>query len=251
MEMGIWGWLISGIAVFITGVSKSGLGGALGALAVPLMSIWIGPKNAVAVMLPVLVATDLFGFGAWRGKANARELKILLPGAVAGIVIGAVTFKYINDSYIRILIGVIAILFSFDRILRLLKSLPSMPVSESFGRFCGIASGFTSTVAHAGGPPLLLYLLNRNLDRFSYVATTVYFFTAVNLIKLPFYLAVGVFGIETLAYSLCLLPIVPLGVICGQKIVNKIPEKPFFLIASLVLGVAGLKLLYDGAAAII
>ena len=68
MDIGISGWIVAALCVLITGISKAGLGGALGGLAVPVMSIWLAPRDAVAVVLPILIATDLVGIRAWKGR---------------------------------------------------------------------------------------------------------------------------------------------------------------------------------------
>ena len=46
-------------AVLIAGVSKSGFGGGLGVMAVPLMALAVSPQAAAAIMLPILCLMDL------------------------------------------------------------------------------------------------------------------------------------------------------------------------------------------------
>ena len=249
--MGIAGWMVAALAVLMTGISKAGLGGALGGLAVPLMSIWLPPRDAVAIVLPLLIATDLVGIRAWKGQAEWSDLKVLVPAAMLGIVAGALAFGLMSDAFIKILVGLIAVLFAVDRMIRHKASRPrtdrAIP-SRWLGALCGAASGFTSTLAHAGGPPVMLYLLSRELPRHTFVATSVYFFTLINLAKLPFYLGLGIFTQETLMISAILLPLVPIGVWCGLRVLARIPERPFFVLATAALGLSGLKLLWDGLA---
>ena len=252
MQFDTVGWLVAGFAVLMTGISKSGLGGALGGLAVPLMAIWISPRDAAAVMLPVLIVTDWFGIGAWRGKASWPDLKLLLPAAVVGIGIGTLVFGILPDSLVKVAVGFIAVAFALDRLLRrtVLPAAPSArPPRRIFAWLCGAGSGFTSTLAHAGGPPVMAYLLGRQMPRQNFVATSVYFFTAVNLAKLPTYLTIGIFTQATLLTSAVLLPLVPVGVWLGLRILAKIPERPFYWFATAALGLSGAKLLWDGLAA--
>ena len=252
MQFDTVGWLVAGFAVLMTGISKSGLGGALGGLAVPLMAIWISPRDAAAVMLPVLIVTDWFGIGAWRGKASWPDLKLLLPAAVVGIGIGTLVFGILPDSLVKVVVGFIAVAFALDRLLRKKGATvnPSAPPPRRiFAWLCGAGSGFTSTLAHAGGPPVMAYLLSRQMPRQNFVATSVYFFTAVNLAKLPTYLTIGIFTQATLLTSAVLLPLVPVGVWLGLRILAKIPERPFYWFATAALGLSGAKLLWDGLAA--
>ena len=246
--MGIAGWLVAALAVLMTGISKAGLGGALGGLAVPLMSIWLAPRDAVAIVLPLLIATDLVGIRAWKGQAAWPDLRLLVPAAMLGIVAGALAFGLMSDALVKTLVGLIAVVFALDRMMRRKVRPPADRAVPSrwLGALCGAASGFTSTLAHAGGPPVMLYLLSRELSRHTFVATSVYFFTLINLAKLPFYLGLGIFTRETLLISAILLPLVPVGVWCGLRLLARIPERPFFVLATAALGLSGLKLLWDG-----
>ena len=117
------GWLVTAFAILVTGISKSGLGGALGGLAVPFMSMWLSPRDAVAVMLPILIAMDLFGIRAWRGKANWADLRLLLPAALVGIAAGTLAFGVMPERMVKAVVGFIAVAFALDRLLRRGKPL--------------------------------------------------------------------------------------------------------------------------------
>jgi len=240
-------WLVSAVAILITGITKSGLGGALGGLAVPLMTMWISPRDAAAVMLPILILTDFMGIRAWRGKASLPDLRLLVPAAVLGIVVGTLAFGVMSDRLVKGAIGFIAVAFSLDRILRhgTKPSAGDRPLAPRWARLAGIASGFTSTLAHAGGPPVVAYLLGRGLPRQIFVATTVYYFTFINVAKLPFYLGLGLFTRDNLLTALLLSPLVPVGVWLGLRVLRHIPERPFYLFATSALGLSGVQLLWS------
>ena len=244
------GWIVTAFAVLITGISKSGLGGALGGLAVPFMVIWMSPGDAVAVMLPILIAMDLFGIRAWRGQGDWRELRHLLPAALLGIALASALFGLLSDDMVKGALGVIAIAFALDRLLRRGGTgAAGGAVPRAWAWLCGAGSGFTSTFAHAGGPPLMIYLLGRGLPRQVFVATSVYFFAAINLAKLPFYIRLDLFTRETLLMSAMLLPLVPVGVWLGRRLLAMIPERPFYVFATAMLGLSGVKLLWDAVLA--
>jgi hypothetical protein len=236
-HMNTAGWLVAAFAVLITGISKSGLGGALGGLAVPFLSLWISPRNAAAVMLPILIAMDMVGIRAWSGKADWRDLKILIPGAIVGIVLGTLAFGVMSDQLVKGLIGLIAVGFTLDRLLRHRgQATTEQRPPRIFGWLSGVGAGFTSTLAHAGGPPVMIYLLSWRQPRETFVATTVFFFSVINLAKLPFYIALGLFSVDTLTMSALLLPLVPVGVWIGMRLLKRIPERPFYLFATAALG---------------
>lgn len=248
MHLDTTGWIVTAVAILLTGISKSGLGGALGGLAVPFMSLWMSPRDAVAVMLPVLIAMDLFGIRAWRGKADWAELRLLLPASLVGIALGTLAFGVMSDRMVKGAVGLIAVVFAADRLLRKPKADPHTAPLPRLARVCGVGAGFTSTLAHAGGPPLMIYLLTRGLPRQAFAATSVFFFAALNLAKLPFYLGLDLFTRDTLVMSAMLLPLVPVGVWTGMRLLQRIPERPFYLLATAALGLSGVKLLWDAVA---
>ncbi|MBS0544687.1 MAG: sulfite exporter TauE/SafE family protein [Proteobacteria bacterium] len=247
MEMDAVGWFVTAVAVLLTGISKSGLGGALGGLAVPFMSMWISPRDAVAVMLPILIAMDFAGIRAWRGKADWAELRLLIPSALVGIALGTLAFGVLPDRVVKGAVGLIAVAFALDRVLRRGRAASAVAAERNrgFAWLCGAGAGFTSTLAHAGGPPVMIYLLSRKLPKQAFAATSVFFFAVINLAKLPFYLGLDLFNRDTLLMSAMLLPLVPLGVFTGMRLLARIPEKPFYLFATAVLGLSGAKLLWD------
>ena len=104
-------YILSTIAILIMGISKSGFGGGIGILAVPLMSLSIPPAQAAAILLPLLVVMDFFNVLHYRNKFDRTNLTILLPAAVVGIVLGTFTFRYLSEAHIRILIGILSVLF--------------------------------------------------------------------------------------------------------------------------------------------
>lgn len=250
MQLDALGWVVTAVAILLTGISKAGLGGALGGLAVPFMSMWISPRDAVAVVLPILIVMDMVGIRVWRGKAQWGDLRHLIPAALLGIGLGTLLFGVLSDRMVKVVLGLIAIAFAADRLLR--KRAPVArggdTVPRRFAWLCGTTAGFTSTLAHAGGPPIMAYLLGRNLSKEAFVATSVFFFTAINLAKLPFYVGIGLFSRDTLLMSAMLIPLVPVGVWLGLRLLRRIPERPFFLFATWMLGLSGAKLLWDGLA---
>ena len=58
-------------------------------------------------MLPVLCVMDLAGLKAYLGLWDRRIMRIIVPAGLAGCLIGALTFRHMNDDWIRIMLGVI------------------------------------------------------------------------------------------------------------------------------------------------
>ncbi len=235
-------------AVLLFGIAKGGFGGGLGVAAVPLMALVVSPVQAAGILLPLLCVMDLFGLWAYRAHLNPAMQKALLPGAVAGIAIGTALFEYMSPAVIKMILGVIAIVFTLNHWLGLSEWLAAhmrragAPAAAASG---GVA-GFTSFVAHAGGPPLNIYLLTQKLDRTGFVGTTVLFFAVVNYTKLIPYAWLGQLDATNLWTSLALAPLAPAGVFLGLWLHRRVSDKLFFRIAYTMLFIVGCRLLYDG-----
>jgi uncharacterized membrane protein YfcA len=243
------GWVVTAIAVLLTGISKSAFGGALGGIGVPLMALWLPPGMAVAVMLPILCFMDMFGVRAYWQKWSLADLRIIIPGGLIGIVLGTLAMGALPDNAVKACIGAIAVLFMFDRLLGLRDRLRlhGEPGAIAGGIWSAL-SGLTSTLAHAGGPPILVYLMGRKLPKENFVATSAVFFAVINAAKILPYLWLGLFKHETLVLAAVLAPLAPLGVWLGLHVMRKVPERTFFLAATLMLGASGFKLLWDALA---
>lgn len=240
-------YLVAIPAVLLTGISKGGFGGVLGGVAVPLMAIAVSPRQAASIVLPLLCLTDIAGLRVYFGKWDRDLLKTLIPGSLVGIALGAITFGFFNESSIRLLIGVISVLFVISRsIPREAPDSGAVP-SKITGSAMAAASGFTSFVAHAGGPPVMMYLLPQRLNKLTFLATINVFFLVTNAVKLVPYAWLGQFTSANLLASLTLAPLVPIGVYLGVWMQDRVSTLWFFRIAQGGLCVAGLQLIYQGA----
>lgn len=243
-------YLLAVPAVLILGISKGGFGGGLGSLAVPLMALAVSPIQAAAVLLPILCVMDVHGAWVYRGRWDKANLKILMPAALVGLAIGTATFRFLDASMIRLIIGTIAVGFTIQYWLgRMVAAREARTTDRLRGSFWGAVSGFTSFIAHASGPPMSVYLLPQRMDKTRFLATTIIFVLFMNYLKLIPYAWIGQFSAENLRTSLVLLPLAPAGMILGIWLHRIVPEDVFYRICYLLLCLAGLKLLYDGASA--
>lgn len=237
-------------AVLLFGIAKGGFGGGLGVMAVPLMGLVVSPIQAAAILLPILCLMDLFSLWAYRGRWLWPELRILLPASLVGIVLGTLLFEYMSPAVLRLLLGSIAIVFTVHHWLQSVwsanRELSLFP--PAVGTAAAAVAGFTSFIAHAGGPPISMYLLRRGLDRTSFVGTAVLFFTFVNYVKLVPYAWLGQFDSSNLSTSLVLAPLAPLGIGIGVWLHRRVTDRFFFRVAYGMLFVVGVKLVYDGIA---
>lgn len=265
-------YLVAIPGVLVAGISKGGFGGGLGIVAVPAMALVIGPVQAAAIMLPILCVMDLFGLAVYRRKADWRNLMCLLPGALVGTAIGALTFHWFDADAVRLTIGLVAVIFTLHHWSgagtgpRRVGTAggrddtpPERPHAEPphaepphagpshvRGGIWGTFAGFTSFVAHAGGPPVQFYMLPQRIDKTLYVGTTIWLFFIVNAVKLVPYSTLGLFSVRNLDTSLALLPLAPLGIWIGVRLHGLVDQALFYRIAYGLLFLTGLKLCWDG-----
>ena len=238
-------YLVSVPAVLLLGVSKSGFGAGFGSLAVPLMALAVPVPQAAAILMPLLLVMDLMGMAAFRNDVDRALLKFMLPFSMLGIVLGTLLFKWLDARWVAGLVGVFALLFLAQRLLFPPKP-DSPPPARWWGAMLVTASGFTSFVAHAGGPPLNAYVVPLKLRPLVYTGTMAFLFFFVNLAKWLPYAWLGLLDMPNLVTSLALMPLAPLGVWAGIRIARRIEPTLFyrFIYAGMLL--TGCKLLWDG-----
>jgi hypothetical protein len=244
-------WIAAVTAVLILGIAKSGFGGGLGFIATPLIALTISVADAAALLLPILIIIDLLSIRHYRGIYDKPSLKLLLPSAIVGITLGALVFNALrdNDEILRRALGLLAVLFVVYQVGRttVMGALEGRRPGKAVGIFLGVLSGFGSTLAHAGGPPATMYLLPQKLPRQIFAGTAVWFFFAVNLIKLIPYGALGLLRMGNLLTVLILTPVAFAGVWLGLYLNRNFNELWFNRVIYLFLFLTGLQLLTGGA----
>lgn len=239
-------WSVAILAVFIVGLSKSGLVGAMGMVAVPMLSLVMPAREATGMMLPVLLAMDAIAVWIYRREGNWKVLAIMLPGAVVGTILGWLLWSVVTDAEVLLAVGIITVLFMLDALLPLRKRLPDTPPSRFWGTIWGAGAGLTSFISHTGGPPFQIYTLPLGMSPTVYSATTAFFFAIVNTMKLvPFYF-LGTLSVSNLELSAALIPFGLAGVAVGVYLVRRISAKAFYRIAYVLILLLGIKILYDG-----
>lgn len=230
-------------AVLLLGVSKSGFGAGFGSLAVPLMALVVTVPEAAAILMPVLLFMDLIGIAAFRKHVDRVLLKFMLPWAVVGIVAGALLFRLLEARWVAGIVGVLTLLFLAQRLLFRPRANSALP--NWAGKLLSGVSGFTSFVAHAGGPPLNAYMIPLGLSPLVFTGTTAYLFFVVNLSKWIPYAWLGLLDWRNMITSLALLPLAPLGVWLGIRIAHRIDQVLFYRFIYAGMFLTGVKLVWD------
>ncbi len=237
-------YIIASAAVILVGLAKGGFAG-LGAAAMPLLALVMDPVAAAGMLLPILVVQDVVSVWAFRRSFDVPTLILTLPGAVVGIFLGWLLASSINEDAVRGFVGVIALSFGVYRLLPMLgmQARLSGPAPSWVGAIMGGVSGFTSQIAHAGGPPFQIWALSRNFPHLVFVGTSSIFFAIINWMKVPAYAALGQFNAQNMKLTALFLPLAILSTILGVKLVKRVSPERFNLIIQLLMVIIGAELI--------
>jgi uncharacterized membrane protein YfcA len=235
-------YLVTAIAVTLIGLSKGGFFG-LGVMGLPLMSLYVPPLQAAAILLPVVMAQDVLTIWSYRRTWSAWNLKVMMPGMAAGIATGALFAASLGAAHIRLAIGLIAAAFVLRHWLgERFERLRFTPNAFTGALFGGIG-GFTTLLANAGGPAWQIHLLPQGLDKFTYAGTLTLLFAISNVMKVPALGALGQLTSENLMFGAFLVPLAVVTNYIGLWLVRRISTELFFRFAYVLMFLIAVELM--------
>ncbi|WP_262589425.1 sulfite exporter TauE/SafE family protein [Candidatus Pelagibacter communis] len=232
-------------AILLFGIAKSGLGGSIALISIPLMTVAMPLTQALGIILPILIFSDFIATYKYRKEFDLSTLKLMVPFAALGIIIGSLTFSYFSEALLKFIVGLMGFLFAGHYFFFKKNKEEKSPKNSLKGSICSTIAGFTSFCVHAGGTPTSIYMLPLRMKKEIYVGTRIIFFTFVNLIKLPLYINLSMTNLETFKQSLILFPVALLGILVGYQLLKIIEEKLFYNILYSLILITSTKLLYD------
>lgn len=234
---------IAALAAGFVGLSKGGLP-AVGMLGVPVLALVMSPVRAAAVLLPIYVLSDAFGLWAYRRHFDRRNLEILLPAAIAGILIGWLTASRVSEAHVALLVGLIGVAFCLNAWRRRHHAAQPRPADLPRGIFWGTITGFTSFVSHSGGPPFQIYVLPQRLEKMTFAGTATIFFAIVNALKLLPYWQLGQLSFANLELAALASPFAIGAVFAGVWLTRRINDRWFFRVVYAALLLVSLRLVW-------
>lgn len=238
-------WLLAVLASICVGMGKGGLP-VVGMLGVPVLSLVISPVVAAGLLLPVYVVSDMFGLYAYRHEFSKPVLMIVVPGMIAGVVVGWATANLVSEWAVTALVGVIGTVFALNSLLKRASDAQPRPARVMPGLFWGSLAGFTSFVSHTGGPPYQVYTLPLGMTKAVFAGTATIAFAIINAVKLVPYYFLGQLSLSNIKIAAVLMPPAALAVFAGYHLVRWMPERLFFRIVTWALLAVSLKLIWDG-----
>lgn len=244
--------LAGAVAALALGVAKGGFGGIGTIVAVPLVSLATSPERALGILLPLLLLADAISVASHRRSFDRHAVIQCLPGAALGVALGGLLLAVVNGAWITVLIGALSVGFALQSLAG--AGRPDGASAAGHPRLAvpfGIVSGLTSTLAHAGGPPIHIHFLSRGYAPVTFVATSAVFMAGVNLMKLVPYSWVGSFDAATLAVSALLVPAAAIGSFAGVALARRISRGAFSRTVNVAMLLIGARLLWTGGRAVL
>ena len=231
-------------AMIVLGLSKGGFG-IIGLLTVPILALAMSPVQAAGVTLPILILSDMVALTAYWRTWDTKLLLSMIPGAIIGIGIGWLTATWVTEHEIRLIIGIVSIIFAVDYWIRHRKSTTPHARNGLKAIFWGAVTGFTSFVSHAGGPPYQVYTAPLRLEPRVFAGTSVIFFAIVNAVKVIPYFFLGQFNPDNLLISAVLLPISIPVTLFGVWLVKRVDPKIFYDAINILIFLVGVFLVIE------
>ena len=253
-------WIVICLGVFLIGIAKSGFGGGIGLVVVPIVTLALPHANpayrgddALGLLLPLLIVGDIIAVWQYRRDMSWPTVGRLMPGAALGILLGT-GLIWILKSHAAVAAALINMEIGFESVFlvgltwyrqwhgRQQKLIPEPWRALGTGTFAGASS----TLAHAAGPIIAMYLLPLDLGRLRMVATSATFFFCANSAKLPTYWTAGMFEKISIPFALKFVHCVLAGAIFGRWLVKRMSDKLFMQVVYITVFVLGGYLFYKG-----
>jgi uncharacterized membrane protein YfcA len=184
------------IAWFISTVAAGGAA----MLMIPVLSLMLGPQVvAPAISLGALLANPS---RAWlfRTHINWHVSCWLIPGSLAGAVLGAWAFTQISAQWIQVVLGLFLISTVFQY--QFGKSKRSFIMKRRWFFPLGLSVSFISGIVGGSGPAHNPFMLNYGLEKEQLVATKAINSLVMQLTKLVAYTGFGAMTLEIGIYGL-------------------------------------------------
>lgn len=245
LELSLIQWSILALAAVIIGLSKCGLPG-MGILAIPIVAAVIPAKISTGFILPMLIAGDVLGVFYYHRHAEWPRLFRLFPWAIIGVIIGWFSMDRLNDAQIRPIIGGIVLVMLVLNLWRQRFADPESTIPHHHGVaiVIGLLAGFTTMMANAAGPIMVIYLLAMRLPPNSFLGTSAWYFLLLNTFKVPFSAQLGLITVSSLTFNAMLLPFIGLGAWLGIRFASRIPRKLFEQLIQIFAAIGAIKLFF-------
>ncbi|AKA34925.1 sulfite exporter TauE/SafE family protein [Flagellimonas lutaonensis] len=226
-EVSLLDWFLAFTAIFLLGISKSGLKG-LSIFNVTLLALAFGARESTGILIPLLLVGDVFAVLYYNRHTQWRYILRFLPWMISGILIGVFLGKNLPETQFKI--GMVIVIFISLGVLTYWDRRKSkkVPTHWTFAGGVGILAGICTMIGNLAGAFTNIFFLAMRLPKNEFVGTAAWLFLITNLFKLPFHIWVWkTITPETVGINLKLLPAILVGLAIGVRIVRRINEKQY------------------------
>ena len=227
------------------GISKSGIKG-LAVLIVMGLALVYGAKESTGILMPLLICGDILAVIYYKRHVKWVYLIKLLPWMVAGVLVGVVLGKDLQEDLFKsgmavIILISVAMMYYWEG-----KKDRKVPTHWSFAALMGMMAGFTTMVGNLAGAFSNIYFLAIKLPKNEFIGTAAWLFFIINLFKVPFHIwSWGTINLVSFQISLSLIPAVIMGFMLGVSIVKKIKNDRYRQLILLLTGLGGLAIFFQ------
>jgi uncharacterized membrane protein YfcA len=229
---------------FIASLVRSTLGFGESLIAVPLFLFFLPVNVAVplSVMLSIVIALVIVIQD--HSRIHFKSAKWLILFAMLGIPLGLLILIYGNETFVKIGLGCLIIIYSIYSLLG--KSTLILRKDNKFWLFlCGFLSGIFGGAYGLNGPPLVVYGNLRKWSAKHFRATLQAYFLPASLMGFLGYYLKGMVTEEVIHYFLfSLIATIP-AIFLGRYLNHKLNDKVFFKYVYWVLMIIGLVLIIN------
>lgn len=244
-DLSVFEWIVLVIAAMLIGFSKAGVS-SMGILVVTLFMILFPAKESVGILLPLLIVGDLFAVTYYRKNVVWKYLFSLVPSVLVGVLIGYYVLSYVTSDQLKPMIGILVLALIILHISRERlgeKFNQMLPEAKIFTMMMGALAGFATMIGNAAGGVMAIYFLVKGLPKKEFVGTGAWFFLFVNVIKVPFYITLGMINMESIMFNLWLIPMILIGAVIGVKVLQLMPQRLFQILVLVFAGIGAIRLL--------
>nr|WP_175495516.1 sulfite exporter TauE/SafE family protein [Gracilibacillus orientalis] len=238
-------WIIIIFSALLIGFAKAGVA-SMGILVVTIFMMIFPARESVGILLPLLIIGDLFAVIYYRRNVVWRYLFSLMPWVLGGLVLGYLVLDIVTSEQLKPLIGMLVlalILLHISREKLGERFVKLLPESKLFTFSMGILAGFTTMIGNAAGGVMAIYLLVKGLPKQEFVGTGAWFFLFVNIIKVPFYISLGIITVESITFNLWLIPAILIGALVGVRVIKIMPQKVFQILVLTFAAIGAIRLI--------
>jgi uncharacterized membrane protein YfcA len=231
-------WIEIGLAsvlIVFAGVVRGYSGFGFAVIAALCLNFVFTPIESIVIAITLDLLSSLCLLHGVNAEIDKPLVKKLIAGMLIATPFSLFVVFWISSEALKLLIAGLSMVAGGLIMLDLRLSW----LDKRYSLAVGALSGFGMTAGSAGGPPLILYLLNLMMSSSELRATAIVFFMASALTSMVGLTVIGAVNGRLIMTSMALLPSALIGNIIGKKMHQWLPElSPRLTTAPILIGLA-------------